>query len=140
MSSHVTTDGQHWLVDYRGCDVNLLRDVAALETMLVEAVKAAGAHPLERAFHPFEPEGVSGVVLLAESHITIHTWPAEGYAAVDFYTCGDTEPGRAHNYLLEHLGCADASVAVVRRGLRSRPQAAVSLAISPPEVVTGRRR
>ena len=132
MSSHVTTDGQHWLVDYRGCDISLLKDPRALEQVLVAAVEAAGAHPLERAFHPFEPEGVSGVVLLAESHITIHTWPTEAYAAVDFYTCGDTEPRHAHAYLIERLGCQDASVMVVQRGLRPKPGPAVSMDITAP--------
>jgi len=124
MTAHVNTSntlGTHWVVDYRGCDAELLRDATRIEALLVKAVVAAGATPLERSFHRFEPDGVSGAVLLAESHITIHTWPDKRFAAVDFYTCGDTQPARAHDELIAGLACEDASVVVIRRGLHAEP-------------------
>ena len=60
---------------------------------------------MESAFHRFEPQGVSGTVILAESHLSIHTWPEKGYAAMDFYTCGDhTDPWLACEYAAQTLG------------------------------------
>jgi len=69
-----------------------------IAAMMIAAAKAARATIMESAFHRFEPQGVSGTVILAESHISIHTWPEKGYAAMDFYTCGDhTDPGSLAN-------------------------------------------
>jgi S-adenosylmethionine/arginine decarboxylase-like enzyme len=68
-------------------------------------------------FQPFEPHGVSGVVVIEESHISIHTWPEHGYAAVDFYTCGHADPEIAHEFLAAGLGAAHAEVMYVDRGL-----------------------
>ncbi len=121
MTGHASTIGHHWLADYRGCDAAVLADIEGIEALLVGAIRAAGATPLEHAFHRFVPDGVSGAVLLEESHITIHTWPGKGYAAVDFYTCGDTVPEAAHRHLSEGLRAEDAAVVVVQRGLDSAP-------------------
>ena len=72
--------------------------------MMVAAAKAANATIMESAFHRFEPQGVSGTVILAESHLSIHTWPEKGYAAMDFYTCGDhTDPWLACEYAASAL-------------------------------------
>ena len=68
---------------------------------------------------PFAPEGVSGVVVIEESHLSVHTWPEQGYAAVDFYTCGDCLPQRAYEVLFEALKAERAELLVVRRGLLS---------------------
>lgn len=111
------TLGYHWLVDYRGCDEQTLADMERIEAIVVEAIEATGATPLERAFHRFNPTGVSGAVLLEESHITIHTWPSKGYAAVDFYTCGQTRPRAAHGVLHRALGAADSTATVIQRGI-----------------------
>jgi S-adenosylmethionine decarboxylase proenzyme len=74
----------------------LLSDIDGIAAMMIDAAKIARATIMESAFHRFEPQGVSGTVILAESHLSIHTWPEKGYAAMDFYTCGDhTDPWRA---------------------------------------------
>ena len=92
--------GVHWLIDCFDVDAARLVDASALGAMLCEAATDAGAHILFHHFHSFEsndqtPAGVTGVVLLAESHITIHTWPERRFAAVDLFLCGATHPERA---------------------------------------------
>lgn len=111
--------GQHLIVEYYGCDRAILNDLPALADLLVEAAKRAGATPVKREFHQFAPHGVSGVVIITESHLTIHTWPEHGYAAVDFFTCGEgTNPLRAHEYLTRGLDATRAHPLTLRRGLQ----------------------
>lgn len=91
----VTPSGVHLLADLWGVDAGALNEPAALEATMVEAVRRGGATVIDSRFAQFEPHGVSGVVLLAESHASIHTWPEHGYAAVDVYTCGPETIARA---------------------------------------------
>ncbi len=114
----MSVTGLHLLAEYRGIDAALLDDVPRLESALVEAAVAAGARVLDRRFHRFEGGGVSGVLLLSESHVSIHTWPALGRAAVDVYTCGEASPQRAHESLMASLGATSAEVVLLRRGDR----------------------
>ena len=79
--------GTHILAEFHGC-INL-NDAVMLKDELIKAAQAAGATVLNAYTHQFSPQGISGLVLLQESHLSIHTWPEYGYAAVDIYTCGD---------------------------------------------------
>jgi S-adenosylmethionine decarboxylase proenzyme len=109
--------GWHHLVELYGCDVAALDDLGLIETALVAAARAAGATVLDARFHKFAPQGVSGVVLIAESHLSVHTWPEHGYAAVDLFTCGvtlDAEPAVA--LLQAALGAATVSRQRIPRG------------------------
>ena len=82
------------------------------------AATEAGATVVEKAFHQFNPHGVSGVVIVAESHLFIHTWPEYGYAAVDIFTCGDSfVPQEAADYLIERLRSQNPSVTELQRGI-----------------------
>ncbi|PTY05133.1 adenosylmethionine decarboxylase [Opitutaceae bacterium EW11] len=80
--------GHHSLFDYHGCAREMLTDTEAIRSTLLAAVKEAGGTIVTDTFHTFSPYGVSGVVVIAESHVTIHTWPEHGYAAVDVFSCG----------------------------------------------------
>jgi S-adenosylmethionine decarboxylase len=86
--------------------------------MMVSAAKASRATIMESAFHRFEPQGVSGTVILAESHLSIHTWPEKGYAAMDFYTCGDhTDPWLACDFAASALSAKSVLTTEFKRGI-----------------------
>jgi S-adenosylmethionine decarboxylase len=115
--SELNTRGRHLLVEYTGCTASALNDLKRIEQLMNQAVRAAGATVVASVFQPFEPHGVSGVVVIEESHISIHTWPEHGYAAVDFYTCGQADPEIANELLQAGLGAAHAEAMYVDRGL-----------------------
>lgn len=79
--------GRHTLIELHGCSVAALSDLESLRTLMVAAVKQAGGTYVTDVFHHFTPLGVSGVIVISESHVTIHTWPEHGYAAADVFTC-----------------------------------------------------
>ena len=112
--------GTHIICELSGCDTRVLQDLGRVRSIMVAAAKVANAEVLKVAFHRFDPHGVSGVVVIAESHLSIHTWPESGYAAVDFYTCGDhTDPWRACEYAAEKLGAQSMLTTEVKRGIAS---------------------
>lgn len=84
------TLGQHVLVECYGCNRTILGDSEKVEEVLITAAKDSGATVIGHQFHRFSPQGVSGFVVIAESHFSIHTWPEHDYAAVDIFTCGET--------------------------------------------------
>jgi S-adenosylmethionine decarboxylase len=84
------SNGRHLILDLYDCDKKLLDDYDYLVKTLKEAVDISGATLLRLIGEKFEPQGVTLLALLAESHCSIHTWPCEGYCAIDLYTCGDT--------------------------------------------------
>lgn len=114
------TTGRHLLVEYHGCDPTILNDRPGLETLLSEAAHAASATVVQTVFHNFCPQGVSGVVVIEESHLSIHTWPETGYAAIDFYTCGECNPKLSHEVLRRGLKPGSWEMMEVARGLPSR--------------------
>ena len=82
--------GRHMTVEFYDCDAKLLADADGLEKVFVHAAEASGATVIGSNFHNFEPQGVSGVVVISESHFAVHAWPEYDYAAVDVFTCGDS--------------------------------------------------
>ena len=79
--------GEHYLVELNGCDIDAINSEELLREGLLLAVDRSGAQIIKDVFHSFSPHGVTGVVVIAESHVSIHTWPEYGYAAVDIFTC-----------------------------------------------------
>jgi S-adenosylmethionine decarboxylase len=99
------------------CARSRLGDVAYVESAMVSAAQLAGATIVTRTFHQFSPYGVSGAVIIAESHLAIHTWPEHGYAAVDLFTCGDTVSATtAVQHLREAFAARQISTMEIRRG------------------------
>jgi S-adenosylmethionine decarboxylase len=110
--------GRHILCEVYGCDPKVLNNRKSIEEIMVDAALVAGAEVREVAFHKFSPQGVSGVVVISESHLAIHTWPELGYAAVDVFTCGDrVDPWTACNYIVEHFKAQDVDTTEVKRGV-----------------------
>jgi len=117
--------GKHVLLDLQGCAPAALSDVAALREIVCDAARAAGATILHVAFNEFQPHGLSGVVVIAESHLTIHTWPEFGLAAVDIFTCGESLDGaRAVRHLVASLAPRHHSLRELERCLLEAPDSA----------------
>ena len=118
MPGHHHPAGSHLLADLHGVAPERLRDGAAIAALLADAAQAAGARVLERHFHHFGAgQGVTGVVLLAESHITIHTWPECAFAAIDIFMCGTSAPQRALDAICTALQPAAVDARTIARGL-----------------------
>ncbi len=107
--------GSHLIIDL--WDAQCLDDLAHMEAAMREAVKQAGATLLHIHLHHFTPNGgISGVAVLAESHISVHTWPEKNFAAFDVFMCGDAEPEKAIDVLSSYFSPARVHVETMRRG------------------------
>jgi S-adenosylmethionine decarboxylase len=110
--------GRHLLLELFDCDLDAINNVETVKGALIEAAKRAQATIVDVVFHEFNPFGVSGVVVIAESHLSIHTWPEYRYAAVDIFSCGDTlQPEVAASYLVEQFGAGRPTMVEMPRGL-----------------------
>ncbi len=109
--------GRHIIVEYYDCTPELLNDVVGIEKSMESAAEEAGATIINSTFHHFSPYGVSGVVVIQESHLAIHTWPEYGYASVDLFTCGDTvNPWVSYQALKEAFKAGHGSAVELSRG------------------------
>ncbi len=109
------------LLELFDCDPDVLNNLEAVKGTLVEAAKRAQATIVDVVFHEFNPFGISGVVVIAESHLSIHTWPEYRYAAVDIFSCGDTlQPDVAACYMVEQFAAERTSIVELQRGILLR--------------------
>ncbi|MEN2985110.1 MAG: adenosylmethionine decarboxylase [Thermodesulfovibrionaceae bacterium] len=112
--------GTHLLIELKDCNPEILKNLESVKNILVDAARKANATIINVTFHEFSPFGVSGVVVIAESHLAIHTWPEYGFAAVDVFTCGDTiKPEVAAKYIIEAFKCRNPSIVEMKRGIIS---------------------
>ena len=110
--------GTHLLVELKDCNCDLLDDLGYIRASMLEAAEKTGATIIGESFHQFSPQGVTGVVAIAESHLCIHTWPEYGYAAVDIFTCGEGfKPREAAEMIVKHLESKDYSITEIERGV-----------------------
>jgi len=114
--------GRQILVEFYDCIETNINDVSFIKSSLIKATKASGATIISHNFHKFSPYGVSGVVVIAESHVAIHTWPEYNYAAVDIFTCGDSiDPWVIEEHLKEYFESKNVSSMEMKRGLFKVP-------------------
>ena len=107
---------KHILFTLKDCNQWSLDDELTIKSVVKNAADVAESTLLALNSHKFEPQGITAVALLSESHISIHTWPEDGSCAVDVYTCGTTaRPRLACDYIIGELGCSDPRVTHVKR-------------------------
>lgn len=110
--------GQQWLIELKNCSPDLLRDVPGVEERMRRAAVVAEAHIVSGHFHQFSPYGVSGVLVIQESHLAVHTWPEHAYAAVDIFTCSpEMKVREAIRQLQEDFSAAEVEVKMIKRGV-----------------------
>lgn len=110
--------GHHYIVEASGCDAEVIGSVERVEQILVRAAEAAHVQVWSISFHRFNPNGVSGVVVISESHLSVHTWPELGYVALDIFTCGnDAKPEAAVEDALKGFRASKVHITEVTRGL-----------------------
>ncbi len=109
--------GVHYLAEFHKCDRSALDNTELISEMMLEAVKISGATLIQPFFHKFSPQGVSGIVVVAESHFAIHTWPEHNYAAVDLFSCGEFGYDIALMHIRHQIKSQEYSVTKIERGL-----------------------
>lgn len=110
--------GRQILVEFYDCDSEKINDVEFIESTFLNATRASQATIISHNFHKFSPHGVSGIVVIAESHVSIHSWPEYSYAAVDIFTCGDTiDPWVIQEYLKNAFKAKNVSSMEMKRGI-----------------------
>lgn len=110
--------GHHYIVEASGCDPKIIGSVEKVQQILVKAAEIAGAQVWSISVSKFPPNGVSGVVVISESHISTHTWPELGYGALDIYTCGETvDPEKAVVFAVEAFGASTSHITEITRGI-----------------------
>ncbi len=115
----LNTIGYHYIVEAAGCDGATIGSTDRMREILTEAARVGGMGVRTSYFYRFSPTGVSGVVIVSESHISIHTWPERGYAALDVFVCGeDAKPEDAIHYIITNMGSTDAHVTEIKRGIQ----------------------
>ncbi len=109
--------GEHYILELYGCDASLTNDIPRLKEMMLEAVRVAKATLVNVFFHQFSPQGVSGTIVIAESHFNIHTWPEHHFMAIDLFTCGDTlDATAAKDFLVKASKASSHEYKILKRG------------------------
>ena len=111
------TIGRHLIAEFYRCDLDTLNNVDRIRSFMLQAAERIGATVLGSSFHKFKPQGVSGTVVISESHLSVHTWPEYGYVAADIYTCGGLDPRPGFEQLRQQLGADGWRLQEILRGL-----------------------
>ncbi len=112
--------GRHLVAELSDCNARVLNDLPELKRSLLEAARRSGALVVDSVFHRYNPQGLSGIIIIAESHLSIHTWPEYNYAAIDCFTCGTSvDPYKAIEFMKDALSCKSVKVRELKRGIPS---------------------
>lgn len=125
----LTPVGTHCILELYGCSGSRLDDPGFVRQALRDAAIAAEATLLGEVVHEFDPQGVTALALLSESHISIHTWPEMQYAAVDVFTCGSAKPEQGCHYLIEAFQASNHTLQVMKRSLPANPPERIPTAV-----------
>lgn len=110
--------GKHLIIECHGCDSELLKNGLRLEDILKNSALKANATVLHSYFHKFDQgEGVTGIIALAESHISVHTWPEHAYMAIDIFMCGECDPKISSDYIFENIDMQEMQTTEINRGM-----------------------
>ena len=110
------------LIEFYDCNTEFLNNKEKMKAALLESAKISGAAIIKTVFHKFNPHGISGVIVIAESHFSVHTWPEYGYCAVDMFTCSENiNCDLAMDYLNKKLSAESMSIVDVKRGVLNLP-------------------
>lgn len=113
----MNTVGRHVLAELYECDQNVINDIDYIREQMLLGADKIGATVVGSSFHRFSPSGISGVVIIAESHLSVHTWPESHYVAMDIYTCGNLDPVPGIEFIGLSLGSQRCRIQVILRGL-----------------------
>ncbi|MBZ0167015.1 MAG: adenosylmethionine decarboxylase [Candidatus Omnitrophica bacterium] len=116
MDKLTKTFGRHFLVELIGCPEERISYVTDVKPVLLKAAEVSRATVVEHYFKQYEPRGVTGIILIAESHFSVHTWPESGFAAFDVLTCGEMMPEKAIELIAEEFGARDVKQQMIVRG------------------------
>jgi S-adenosylmethionine decarboxylase len=130
------TISRHVLAELYRCDDALLEDLAAIRLRMLATAHLIGATVVGEVFHHFSPHGVSGVVVIAESHLSIHTWPENSYAAIDIFTCGELDPVPGVASLAKELSARQYRMQEILRGLSAELNAQARSPIGNYQLIT----
>lgn len=108
--------GRHYLIELTGCDPLKIKYVEQVRDVLLKAAHASEATIVEHFFKQYEPHGVTGIILISESHFSIHTWPEDGFAALDILTCGQMKPEKAIDVVREGFQAKHVKKQIITRG------------------------
>jgi len=113
--------GEHFIIELFDCDQMVLNSIPKLEAMMLEAARLAKATVVSKAFHQFSPYGISGTIVIQESHFNIHTWPEYGFAAIDLFTCGTRlNAESAKDFLIEKCNAQSFDLSKIKRGILNK--------------------
>jgi S-adenosylmethionine decarboxylase len=130
------TIGRHLIAEFYGCGPQTLNEVETVRGRMRAAAELIGARIVGDTFHKFSPQGVSGSVVIAESHLSVHTWPENGYVAVDIYTCGGLDPHPGVRFLAEAFGATRCRLQEIVRGLPADVEESRQLLPEDVQIIT----
>lgn len=111
--------GSHLLAEFYNCSSEILNDETEIAGIMTRAVEVSGATIIRPFFHKFSPHGISGIIVIAESHLAVHTWPEFGFAAVDLFSCGDFNFTGALRFIRDNLYAEKYSILSIKRGVNA---------------------
>jgi S-adenosylmethionine decarboxylase len=127
--------GRHFLAEFYNCSSETLNDEKKISDIMTGAVLVSGATIIQPFFHKFSPHGISGIIIIAESHLAIHTWPEFGFAALDIFSCSDFNYSGALKFINKKLNAGKYSILGIKRGIDVTAPSGLPVSHPEPEKI-----